>query len=134
VLAWGAVAVVAVVLVVVGRWERTHHGDLQNARIGRVVAAVGDIGSPTLDAYRVRQDYACLIYKRGANPYALELCIDHSGGVIEAIDRRHAPPYIGSVREDRVLARHRVAGGWPAVARLLAKMDAHAVGTVAWRS
>jgi hypothetical protein len=129
---WGGIAVaVAVVLVVVGRAEREHHADVQNARIARVVSAVGAIGGPSLDAYRVRSEYACLLYKRGANPYALELCIDHAGGVIEAIDRRGGTPYIGSVREDRALAHHHVAGGWVAVERLLKKMDAEAVGTVA---
>src|SRR3712207_7153364 len=34
----------------------------------------------------------CLTYRRGANPFALELCMNGQGRVIEAIDRRRGGP------------------------------------------
>jgi hypothetical protein len=123
---------VALVLVVVGRLERAHHADVQNARIKKVLDAVGPIGNPTLDAYRVRTDFNCLLYKRGAAPYALEICIDHRGRVIEAIDRRQGTPWIGSVREEHGLATNRVSLG--EVRRLMTKMGAQSVGYVPWGS
>jgi hypothetical protein len=122
------VVVAAAALVGIGRAEREHHADLQNARIAKVIAAVGPLDSKSLDAYRVRPGFDCLIYKRGKNPYALELCIDHSGRVIEAIDRRHGTPYIGSVREEHPLASHKVS--LAEVQRLLKMMDAQAPNTV----
>jgi hypothetical protein len=118
------VVVVAAALVGVGRLERERHADIQNGRIARVLAAVGPLDSPTLDAYRVRGDFDCLLYKRGDNPYALELCVDTQGRVVEAIDRRFGVPRIGSVREEMSLATHRVSR--PEVIRLLRKMDAQA--------
>jgi hypothetical protein len=43
----------------------------------------------------------CLLYRRGADPFSLELCIDQHGRAIEAIDRRTAPePRIWSLRDD----------------------------------
>jgi hypothetical protein len=116
------VGLLAVVLVLVGRLERKHHADVQNQRIARVLAAIGPLGSSTLDAYRVRSDFDCLLYKRERNPYALEVCVNAGGRVVEAIDRRFGRPRIGSLREETSLARHRVSRS--EVERLLRKMDA----------
>jgi hypothetical protein len=117
-----ALVMLAVVLVLVGRLERRHHADIQNDRIQRVLAAVGELDGPTLDAYRERSDFDCLIYKRGKNPYALELCVDAAGRVVEAIDRRFGRPRIGSLREETSLATHRVSRS--EVERLVRKMEA----------
>jgi hypothetical protein len=114
--------VVALVLVLVGRLERRHHADAQNHRIANVLAAIGALDGPTLDAYRVRSDFDCLLYKRGKNPYALEVCVDAAGRVVEAIDRRFGQPRIGSLREETSLATHRVSRN--EVERLLRTMDA----------
>jgi|1185.fasta_scaffold90760_2 hypothetical protein len=129
---WALAAVaVAGVLVLVGRLERRHHANVQNARIAKVMASVGSLTSPTLDAYRMRAEFDCLIYKRGANPYALELCVDGRGRVLEAIDRRHGEPWIGSVREERSLASNTVSR--QTVDRLLKKMHAQPVGVAPWQ-
>jgi hypothetical protein len=129
---WALAAVaVAGVLVLAGRLERRHHANVQNARIAKVMASVGSLTSPTLDAYRMRAEFDCLIYKRGANPYALELCVDRRGRVLEAIDRRHGEPWIGSVREERSLATNNVPRH--TVDRLLKKMHAQPVGVAPWQ-
>jgi hypothetical protein len=125
------VVVVSLVLVGAGRLERSHHADIQNARIAKILAAVGPLESPTLDAYRVRGDFDCLIYRRGTNPYALEVCVDQRGRVLEAIDRRNGEPWVGSVREEKSLATNHVSR--VRVERLLKKMDAQPVGTVPWK-
>lgn len=131
-IGWAVAAVaVAGVLVLIGRLEREHHADIQNARIAKVVAAVGALSSPTLDAYRMRNDFDCLIYKRGTNPYALEVCVDSRGRVLEAIDRRHGEPWIGSVREERSLATNHLSRA--EVERLLKKMHAKPVGVAPWQ-
>jgi hypothetical protein len=121
----------ALVLVLVGRLERRHHANVQNARIARVIAAVGPLASPSLDAYRMRAEFDCLIYKRGKNPYALELCVDRRGRVLEGIDRRHGEPWVGSVREERSLATNYVSR--ETVDRLLKKMHAQPVGVAPWQ-
>jgi len=89
-------------LIPVGRWERDRHARHELAGIRRVMAAVGPLDQPALDAYRVGVGPAmdCLLYKRGSNPFALELCFDDAGRVIEAIDRRGSRPRISSIRED----------------------------------
>jgi hypothetical protein len=126
----GAAVAVAAVLVLVGRLERDHHADIQNARIAKVVAAVGPLTNQTLDAYRMRGDFDCLIYKRGKNPYALEVCVDARGRVLEAIDRRHGEPWVGSVREEKSLATNQLSRA--EVERLLKKMHAKPVGVAPW--
>ena len=65
-----------------------------------VVRAVGSLDSPTLDSYRTGLvPFDCLLYRRGANPYALELCIDEQGRLVEALDRRHGLRF-WSLREE----------------------------------
>ncbi len=115
-------AVVLAVLVLVGRWERERHADEENRGIAAVLAAVGPLDSPTLAAYRRLNDFDCLLYRRGANPFALELCADRRGGVIEAIDRRSGDPEISSLRDDA--ARTTVRVDPDEVRRLLRRMGA----------
>ena len=65
-----------------------------------VVRAVGRLDSPTLDSYRAGLvPFDCLLYRRGANRYALELCIDEYGRLVEALDRRHGLRF-WSLREE----------------------------------
>jgi hypothetical protein len=122
-----AAAVAAVALVAVGRWERGRHADIQNTRIARVRAAVGVLAGTDLDAYRMRPQFDCLIYRRGKNPYALELCFDRTGRIVEAIDRRRGTPWIGSLREEPALATMRVSRD--EVDRLLRRMGARPAGS-----
>jgi len=104
------VIVVLLVLIPVGRWERNRHAHHELAGIRRVLAEIGPLDQPSLDAYRVgvAPGMDCLLYERGTNPFALELCFDGSGRVIEAIDRRGSSPHISSIREDPGASNIRV--------------------------
>jgi hypothetical protein len=108
----------------VGRWEGSRHERAENRGIARVYALVGGIEGPAPDAFRIDQEFKfdCLLWKRGTNPYALELCFDRSGHVIEAIDRRSGSPEIASLREHPEAAAIRVDR--TEVVRLLKKLGA----------
>jgi hypothetical protein len=114
-------AVSIAVLVVVGRWERSRWIDAQLHGMERVRAAIGPLDSRSLIGYRVLPAFDCLVYRRGANPYALELCVDSAGRVVEAIDRRRARTYYTLQAEPRA-STFTVDG--PTVQRLLRKMGA----------
>ena len=103
-----AVLVVVLVLVAVARWERGEHADRENDGIARVRAAVGDLDGPTLEGFRFLGEFQCLIYGRGGRTFALELCVDWDGRVVEAIDRRGEEVRIWSLREDPERASTRV--------------------------
>lgn len=89
---WAIAAVAAVLmlglLVIVGRWERGRWVRSQVHGMERIRAAIGPLDSSSLIGYRVLPQFDCLVYRRGANPYALELCVDGAGRVVQAIDRR----------------------------------------------
>jgi hypothetical protein len=88
----GAVVVLAL-LVFVGRWERSRWISSQMRGVERIRAAIGPLDSPRLIGYRVLPGFDCLVYRRGLNPYALELCVDPAGRVVQAIDRRRGRTY-----------------------------------------
>ena len=94
----GAVVVLAV-LVVVGRHEGTRHARQENRKIEAIRRLVGPLDSRSLDAYRLLPQFSCLLYERDGNRFALELCVDAQGRVVEAIDRRSRTPRIASLRE-----------------------------------
>lgn len=97
------------VLVVVGRSEGHRHAREENRGISEIRALVGPLDSPSLDRYRLLPQFSCLLYRRGGNAFALELCIDARGRVVEAIDRRNRrKPRIFSLREDPSAATVRV--------------------------
>ena len=81
---------------------------------------VGPLDQPGLDGFRDLPAFDCLVYRRGANPLALELCVDRSGRVVEAIQRW---------RENRIFtlrfepAASTVYVNRLAVDRLLRKME-----------
>jgi len=91
--------VLLVALVLVGRSE--------------VFALVGRLDNPSLAAYRIDVDFKfdCLLYRRGSNPYALELCFDRSGRVAETVDRRVGADTISSLREHPQASTIRVDRG-----------------------
>jgi hypothetical protein len=118
-----AVAVVSVAailaLIPIGRWERQHRADAEVRGLQRVLATVGpldapmcptDSPSPTpcLKGFRVLVNFDCLVYQVGETPYALEVCADHVGRVVEAIDRRSGDPKIWSLRDDPTSSDVRV--------------------------
>ena len=94
------VVALAVVLVAIGRWERDRRAAEQSRGMRSVLDAIGPLDSPSLGAFRVLGKFDCLLYKRGANPFALEVCVDRDGRVVEAIDRRDGTPEIWSLRDD----------------------------------
>jgi hypothetical protein len=107
-------------LVPIGRWERSRRADEQNRGMRTVVSAVGPLDSPSLSAFRRNQTFDCLLYRREANPFALELCVDHQARLIEAIDRRGDEPEIWSLRDDP--ARATISLDRRLVDRLLDRM------------
>lgn len=109
-LAAAAVAVVAglALLVAAGRRERDVRAERQVEGMRAVVEAVGALDDASLHGFRVLPSFDCLVYRRGANPYALELCADDEGRVLEAIDRRGAERRIWSLRDDPAHAELRV--------------------------
>ena len=121
-LAWALAYLVLVgALVPVGRWERSHRAHDQVRGLRRVLAAVGPLDQPSLDAFRHLERFDCLLYRRRANPFALELCVDHAGRLVEAIDRRHGRAKIWSLRDDP--SRSTVRVDQAEVERLLRKME-----------
>src|SRR5690348_1961312 len=94
----GAALLVLVGLVVLGRWERQRQVDSQIRGMDRIRALVGPLDQPSLSAYRVLPGFDCLLYDRRGNPYALELCVDRAGRVVEAFDRRAAQRHVYSLR------------------------------------
>lgn len=99
---WIPVVAVAALgaLVVVARWEGRRQTDEQLRGLAQVRAAVGPLSSPALTAYRLSRPNTCLAYRRGAHPYALELCFDAAGRLVEASDRRGSVPKVFSLRFD----------------------------------
>ena len=120
-IAVGAGVVVLALLVAVGRWERDRWVRGQVHGMERIRAAIGPLDSSTLVGYRMLPAFQCLVYRRGTNPYALELCVDGAGRVVEAIDRRatrtyftlQSHPSASTLRVDRAM-----------VTRLLREMGA----------
>jgi hypothetical protein len=101
-----AALLAAAVVVVLGRVEANHAIDHQLAGIDAVRRQV--VGERPA-AYRLTPTLYCLLYRRGGNRFAYELCYDHSGGLVEAVDRRTASPSFWSVAYDPTRARDVVS-------------------------
>jgi hypothetical protein len=114
--------VAAIVVVLVGRWERQRSIDVQVRGMKRVERLVGPFDQPALSGYRRLPGLDCLVYRRGSNVFALELCFDPAGRLVEAIDRRHAERHIYSLRYEPASSPVRVARA--EVDRLLRRMHA----------
>ena len=122
-VAVGAVALLVVAaLVLLARWEGARHAEAEVRGMSETLALIGPLDSPALSGYRVLPDFDCLVYRRGDNPYALELCVDADGRVVETIDRRQFDRRIRSLREDTTASTLRVDRA--VVDRLLRRMGA----------
>ena len=128
---WGRRAALAAAALLVlglllgaGRRERSSEIGSQAAGMRKVEALVGPLDNPTLSGYRVLPGFDCLVYRRGQNPYALELCVDRAGRVVEAIDRRTVDRKIWSLTFEPASSPVRVDRA--EVDRLLARMGAPA--------
>lgn len=117
-----AVVVVAAVLVAVGRWEARSEAHREVNGFHIVQRLIGPLGSASLSGFRVFPSFDCLTYRRAKNPFALELCVDHDGRVVEAIDRRTFDRRIWSLRFDPGSSTDRVNRA--EVERLLQRMGA----------
>ena len=82
------VAAAAVALAAFGRSEK--HSWVRSVVRGqeRIVRLVGPLDQRSLVGFRVLPQFECLVYRRGAELLALELCVDGHGKLVEAIDRR----------------------------------------------
>jgi hypothetical protein len=112
---------VLVALIPVGRWERQHRADREMRGMRGVIAAVGPLDNPTLKGFRILTNFDCLVYKRGTNLFALEVCVADDGRVVEAIDRRSGESKIWSLRDDP--SRSDVRVDRREVNRLLLRMN-----------
>ena len=90
--------------------------------MARVLGEIGPLDQPELSGYRRMTILDCLTYRRGENPFALELCVNVQGLVIETMDRRNGEPDVWSLREDPGKATNRVDRAL--VDRLLERMNA----------
>lgn len=113
---------VAVALVAVGRLERSHQARREMNGFRIVQHLVGPLDSPSLSGFRVLPSVDCLTYRRGGNVFALELCVDKAGRIVEAIDRRSFDRRIWSLKFDPSASTVRVDRA--EVDRLLRKMGA----------
>ncbi|HEY8028030.1 MAG TPA: hypothetical protein VIE38_00830 [Gaiellaceae bacterium] len=118
------VVAVAAGLIAVGRREASGEAAREMNGFRIVQRLIGPLDSPSLSGFRVFPglDFRCLAYRRGVNEFALELCVDHAGRVVEAIDRRTFNRRIWSLRFDPSASTDRVDP--VEVARLLRKMGA----------
>ncbi len=105
-----ALVLVALALVLLGRWE----DDRAVRREVREMRRVLDLVGPTLiartpSAYRPAETFACLDYRTSKEqPYGLELCFDSEGRLVETIDRRGSGIRVGSLREQPEASTIRV--------------------------
>jgi hypothetical protein len=101
-LIWAAAAgaVALLIAVLLGRHERSEWAARQMRGMERIAQEVGPLDQPSLVGYRVLPEFDCLVYRRGAEQYAVELCFDASGRLVEAIDRRPRDSLFYSVRAD----------------------------------
>jgi hypothetical protein len=99
----GAAVLLAVVLVVAGRWEEHRSARDELRQMRAVLAAVGDIQRRRPTGYRTGPP-ACLAYATPGNAYGLQLCFDSSGRLVETVDRRPLRPRYASLAYDPSLS------------------------------
>jgi hypothetical protein len=76
--------IAAACLVAVGRWE-THHFEHSETRRIEALWQAQEGRRPT--SYRLAAPIDCLGYPHGRDPFAVELCFDAMGRLVEAVDR-----------------------------------------------
>jgi hypothetical protein len=116
------VCLALIALVPIGRWEDRRNAAAQVAGMKRVAAKIGPLDSRSLTGYRRDPAFDCLVYRRGANRWALELCVNGAGAVVEAIDRTGGRKRYWTLRDEQSASTFRVDRR--EVDRLLRKMGA----------
>jgi hypothetical protein len=120
VLAGASALVLLAVLVAIGAWERERRADRESDGMRAVLEEIGPLDSRELRGFRIFAKFHCLVYERGRNDFALELCTDSRGRVVEAIDRRDGTAEVWSLRDDP--SRSEVVIDRREVNRLLRRM------------
>ncbi len=87
---WLLAGVALVAVAAAGHLETATATETQNRGIARLLALEGADWSSKASAFRLSQSFDCLLYKAGGDPYAVELCFDADGRIVEAIDRRRS--------------------------------------------
>ena len=106
-LAGVVVVVAALVVVAIGRHERASERSYSLQGIANVRVLIGNrIGEPY--DYRVGSGLSCLIYPDHGRFFALELCIDAQGRVVEAVDRRGSVSRFYTVVDEPGVADQRL--------------------------
>ena len=103
-----ATVLVLAVVVAAGVWERGRRASNESDGMRDVLAEVGPLDSPQLRGFRILANFECLVYERGRNDFALEVCVDDDGRVVEAIDRRDGTAEVWSLRDDPTRSDVRV--------------------------
>lgn len=81
----------------VGRWEESRALQRERARIDAVYSLIGrDVAAPSLSGYRIAE-LDCLFYDIGSRRYAVTLCFDRTGRLVESADRRLPEPQYSSI-------------------------------------
>jgi hypothetical protein len=102
-----AIVLLAIALVLVGRWEEARSARNEVREMRLVLNAVGDLTRRRPTGYRIGPP-DCLSYATPENLYALQICFDRSGRVVETVDRRPAQPKYASLAYDPALSTIRV--------------------------
>jgi hypothetical protein len=123
VLAAGSVLTVAAAIVG-GRWEAHRATHAEQRGIARLFAAAA--ANPVPDGYRIDSRFRCLLYKRGVQPFAYELCFDSQGRLVEAIDRLSGTPVASTLRSQPQDATIRVRSS--GIDEVMRQMGAFRVG------
>jgi hypothetical protein len=104
----GGAVVAFLVLILVGRLERSSERDYNLDGIAMIRALVGNrISHP--DDYRVPTGLSCLLYPDHGRVFALELCIDSNGRIVEAVDRRGSVSVFYTAVYEPPIARQRLS-------------------------
>jgi hypothetical protein len=99
--------VAALVLLALGHWERNRAASRANAEMRGVFDVVGSsLTSRRISGYRLGPP-DCLAYEVGPVPYALQLCFDEQGRLVETVDRRAGKPMYASLTWQPSLASLR---------------------------
>lgn len=115
------VVVAAVVIVVVGRREHAAEQRYDLEGIAFVRSLVGARVAKPVN-YRVESGLYCLLYAVRGRVFALELCSDAQGRLVEAVDRRGTLPIFYSVTSEPSVATERM--DLRLVSRAIAKLSA----------
>lgn len=107
----GAVVLLAL-LAGLGRWERERWISAQNEKIGEIVGLIGPnyLVRTITDFWDEREwrRVHCLRYWYGGDPYALQVCFDERGRLIEAYDERSGTIEIADLGAEPTAAKYGI--------------------------